>query len=661
MSNNQIPRGNDEHRQAANEEEQFGEYRAYMQNQGQDSGEYAQRVQQAHTQEHQAQLIQHMQEQQMQQAQVQAQAQAEQMQQAQMQARQMQAQAEQMHQLQQVQAGQAHQGHQAQQIHNSQIAIPQVHVQQNDQQMNVQQMQGQQGHNPYAQQVQGYQAHQHGQQSQQSYAQQGQHPHVQQIQQGVVQQGQYPHAQQSQHPQMQGQHPQGQGQQGHHPHMQSQHPFTQGQYPQSQGHQAHQYAQQGQARQTPHNQNGVYQQHTAYMQPVQQDGYRDAQQAEGSQPHRHRIETKADYKAHQKELKAQAKADKKAEKARIKAQKKAAKQKWPLPLKIGLVAAIVVVVAGIGLIAGTTMIDRFLQGDKTDAEMADIKETLKGTASIDEPFYMLLIGSDEREGEADYGRRSDSVILARIDPVDYVVTLVSIQRDIKMGSDDGAYKFNAEYANGGAVQCISAAQKLLDVDISHYAEVNFSAFINIVDAVGGIDVYIGETIDDWWAGDQVIEEGWQHLDGEQALIVARARHYGDDDYTRSSYQRTIIQTVINKIMAQPLTELPKIVSKAAGYISTDLSATDIFNLAVQFKGASDITMYSADLPSTQANINGVSYVILDMVDTRAMLKIVDEGGDPNSVNLSSSGVYIGTRIENEAGKYDENGNLINGS
>jgi len=341
------------------------------------------------------------------------------------------------------------------------------------------------------------------------------------------------------------------------------------------------------------------------------------------------------------------------------------KPKKNLGLRIGIIAACVLVVVGIGLVVGVSWIDKALQGGKSDEEMTALKESLKANQNLNEPFYTLLIGTDARAGEPDYGARSDVMILVRVDPVDYKVTMVSVQRDTAVLQADGTYcKFNAIFASGGAAACVDAVSRLCGVDIAYYAEVNFQGVVDLINALDGVDVYIAETIDDYRVWDEPIEAGWQHLDGHHALAVARARHYADGDYTRSSYQRVIIQSLINKIMAANVTQYPAIVAAGLNCVSTSFTAADIYSLVLKFKdavsgeNAKEITFYSCDLPTYGQMIDGLSYVV--MVDSlkETMMAEVDAGRDPSKIDLQGYGVTIESSVVGTAAKYDENGNRI---
>lgn len=316
-----------------------------------------------------------------------------------------------------------------------------------------------------------------------------------------------------------------------------------------------------------------------------------------------------------------------------------AKKRRGAKVAVCVMAAVLVVIVGAGMAFASyvSSIDRNLQGGKSSEEQQAIKEQLMPRKSFDEPFYMMLIGSDARSDGSVEGERSDTNILCRVDPSRNQVTMISVPRDTMIDIDGyGTNKFNAAYSFGGAAAVIRETSELCGVEISHYAEVNFESLVSLVDVVGGVTVDVPERIDDPDAGQYVIEEGEQTLDGERALVFARSRAYADGDFTRTSNQRLLIEALVKKVLSMPASDLPGVIEEASKCVSTDMSTFDIVSLATQFQDAGDLTVYSAMVPSTTADIDGVSYVICDEASLAEMMRVVEEGEDPNSIQTAGS-------------------------
>ena len=159
-----------------------------------------------------------------------------------------------------------------------------------------------------------------------------------------------------------------------------------------------------------------------------------------------------------------------------------------------------------------------------DAEMEALDSALTGSTKFDEPFTVLLLGSDARVDDESMGARTDTNIIVRVDPFTNTITMMSIPRDTAVQLPGvGTAKFNAAYFYGGPSGTIEAATNLTGIPIDHYAEINFEGLVDLINAIGGIDVYVDERIEDPDAGDYIIEEGEQHLSGEEALVFGGRR------------------------------------------------------------------------------------------------------------------------------------------
>lgn len=332
-------------------------------------------------------------------------------------------------------------------------------------------------------------------------------------------------------------------------------------------------------------------------------------------------------------------------------------------IAIGIVAAVLVAFIGCGTALAlyiNGINNTITTGDKTDEQLNAIDAQLK-SSDLDKPFYMVLIGSDIRDGQTQAESRSDTNILVRVDPQENQVTMVSIPRDTAIDIDGhGISKFNNAYTYDGAAGVIREAGELCGVDIAHYAEVNFLGLEGVVNAIGGVDVEVSELINDpdadntsWnpTATPVIIEPGMQHLDGHEALVFARSRAFADGDFTRAENQRKLINAIVDKVLSLPVTELPAVIEAAAASVTTDLSITDIIALAQMFQDGADLTVYSVMVPSVAQYVNGISYVFADTDTLAEMMKVVEEGGDPSEFTASDEMVAQAIASEQSGGGY----------
>ena len=298
-------------------------------------------------------------------------------------------------------------------------------------------------------------------------------------------------------------------------------------------------------------------------------------------------------------------------------------------LLIGVLGVLLVGVVTAGAWV-TSLMSRLNDGEVITS---DLLATLTDSDVTREPFYMLLLGTDGRPGEETY--RTDSIILARVDPTDKEVTLISIPRDTAYVYQGSTVKINAVFSYGGSDDMVQAVNDLCGVQISEYAEINFDGLKALVDAVGGIDIYVpeGDGVDDPEAGPVVIEPGQQHMDGEAALTFCRARHqFADGDYTRMRHQRMVLGALAEKILNNlDVTTVPALMNQLADMVKTSLNVTDIVSLINAMHGMDVDNMYSANLPSwagADTYINGQSFVFVDETALAEMMARVDAGEDP---------------------------------
>lgn len=289
----------------------------------------------------------------------------------------------------------------------------------------------------------------------------------------------------------------------------------------------------------------------------------------------------------------------------------------------GIFALLAVAFVGIG--AWFIHISTQMSNSKVITE--ELRQTLEPTVQSDDPFYMLLLGTDGRPGETAY--RSDTIVLARIDPGRKQATLISIPRDTRVELDGYFQKINASHTYGGAQGVVEAVNELCDVRISHYAEVSFDGLVQVVDALGGVEVDVPDRISDHKAGDYIIEPGLQVLNGEQALTFCRSRKFTDGDYSRMRHQRIFLQALAKTLLEKTnATNVVGLIESLSSTVATDMSVADIAGLINSMRGMDTDAIYSANIPSTTANIDGVSYVIADEVALKDMMDRVDAGMDP---------------------------------
>ena len=197
-----------------------------------------------------------------------------------------------------------------------------------------------------------------------------------------------------------------------------------------------------------------------------------------------------------------------------------------------------------------------------------------------EPISILLLGVDTGDlGRTEQGR-SDSMMLATINPNTKKTVLTSIPRDtyteiVGNGTSD---KLNHAYAYGGTTMSVDSVQNLFDVPIDYYMTVNMAGIQEIVDAVGGIEVTSPLTFT--YEGYQFYQGESTYLDGKSALAFARMRY--DDpngDFGRQERQRLVIEGILAKATEpKNLLNYRKILDSLSDNVQTNFQMNDLFEL-----------------------------------------------------------------------------------
>ncbi|HEL1981546.1 TPA: LCP family protein [Streptococcus suis] len=248
--------------------------------------------------------------------------------------------------------------------------------------------------------------------------------------------------------------------------------------------------------------------------------------------------------------------------------------------------AIVGLTLGAGLIYGASLLN-FSTGtiSKTYKQLDGEKEITPIDAT--EPLTILLMGVDmdqaTRGGDWE-GGRSDSMILVTVNPKTKETNMMSLTRDIMVeiaeanGESSGTVeKLNHSYSYGQAPMAIATIEKMMDINIDRYIEINMDGLIELVDAVGGIEVNntLGFPIsisEHEPAYTSIVQPGKQLVNGDQALVYARMRYDDPEgDIGRQRRQREVIMAIIKKLLQlDGLTQYKKILTAISNNMRTNI-------------------------------------------------------------------------------------------
>jgi LCP family protein required for cell wall assembly len=212
-------------------------------------------------------------------------------------------------------------------------------------------------------------------------------------------------------------------------------------------------------------------------------------------------------------------------------------------------------------------------------------------------ILLIGIGGDTHPGEGK--DLADSIILASLKPSTGQVALISLPRDLYVPMDNGVgmQRLNAAHALGdrmgfkgqGPGFLLHTVEKTLAEPVHAYARIDFLAFEKVIDALGGIDVYVYRPFHDYLFNDG-FEKGWHHLNGKRALRYARYRHikasYEGNNFGRELRQQQVVDAIRDKVRnldAGSVMRLAKLAMSSSEYTSTNLTTPQMVELYSTFK------------------------------------------------------------------------------
>lgn len=299
-------------------------------------------------------------------------------------------------------------------------------------------------------------------------------------------------------------------------------------------------------------------------------------------------------------------------------------------VKRGLFAGLIVVIA-VAVIAGGGAawgLWSFARIDRVKVSLADVEAPSK-------PINILIVGSDSRAkitksdpgaagmiGKgAPTGQRSDSLMIARLNPKSDRIDLLSIPRDlwVPISGTTKTQRINTAYSRS-AQTVVDTIQDNLGIPIHHFVEVDFSGFRSLIDALDGVPMYFSHPVRDKNSGLVIKERGCQVLRGEQGLAFARSRHlqwYNGSkwvsdptaDYGRMTRQQILTRAAMDKAQTLGLNNVRKLKSLVdAGVDSVRLDdkwgASDLLALARRLSSFDPERLQTHSLPTSSHRTSG---------------------------------------------------------
>ena len=297
-------------------------------------------------------------------------------------------------------------------------------------------------------------------------------------------------------------------------------------------------------------------------------------------------------------------------------------------------------------LAGALVASSSLFDDKDPVRRIVVQNTEEELIKAKDKSTVLIMGVDIRKDDVG---RSDTMMIATIDPRLDQATLLSIPRDTRVKIRGRGYdKINAAFAYGGVSLAESTVENFLGIDIDHYVLIDTSSFVKIIDAIGGVDIDVEKRMyyEDPWDdnGGLVIDlyPGQQHMDGKTAVTYVRYRD-SEGDIGRVKRQQAFMAACMDKVTSpEIIPRIPNIAREVMDAVETDMSLRQLLELAGALKAAASNGLEADMVPGYPLYIDEISYWIPDVELLR--ISVADALGirvDP----------YLRERFERDAREY----------
>jgi len=242
-------------------------------------------------------------------------------------------------------------------------------------------------------------------------------------------------------------------------------------------------------------------------------------------------------------------------------------------------------------------------------------ETLDHVQISKEKCNILIMGTDKE------GLRTDVMMLAQIDPKKDKAVVMSIPRDTRVKYAGGYHKITEVHAVGmrkgeyGSEAAIKAVKDLTGIPIHHFVKINFAAFRDSIDAVGGVDFDVPQRMkytDPYQDLYIDLQPGMQHLDGDKAEQLVRFRRYRNGDLDRIKVQQDFLHAIAEqKLQIKYIGKIDDVYKIVVKNMESSMSPANFVDCGRQLLSIGKTNIVTVTMPCIPKDIGGISYVIVE--------------------------------------------------
>lgn len=301
-------------------------------------------------------------------------------------------------------------------------------------------------------------------------------------------------------------------------------------------------------------------------------------------------------------------------------------------LSVVLLIVLVIIFLIVGVFVGSILylkskLDKITYKPVDVTDLGIVEEELPKVSEDCTRF--VIFGSDSRDDSNQYAGRSDTIIIVVVNNVDKAINLISIPRDTYVDVPGYGYtKINHAYAYGQEQLSLKTINANFGLNLTQYVTIDFSGLVDSIDMVGGVEVQLTQEEVDFInnrvnAQNKIAGPGLVNLNGTQALIHSRNRYVGSD-FTRAYRQRTILASLLNKIMQKDVDEILALSDSLLVNLTTNMDVNKYKSLFKEV--AVDRQIYVKNIKSLQIPaeeygypywLDGIYYYNFDMSRAKA--------------------------------------------
>ncbi|WP_297634034.1 LCP family protein [uncultured Clostridium sp.] len=326
---------------------------------------------------------------------------------------------------------------------------------------------------------------------------------------------------------------------------------------------------------------------------------------------------------------------------------------------LGIIGLILIMFIGFNAISAFSMLSKI-----TDENMMAAKPV-----AADETVNILLLGMDVGSVENpndNSSKRTDTIMVLNFNPKTKKINLVSIPRDTKIDINGRSWKINAAYPIGGEKEITKQVENILGININYLAKIDYKAFRDIIDAIGGVTVKIKHDMDYTDKSQNLrikFKKGTtEHLDGKKAEEFFRWRKNNDGtglamgDLDRIENQHEFLQAVVDKCTSPAIVlRLPSILKAIEKNVSTNMEGSTLIKYALKMIFVKSNNVNMTTIKGVPKDIGGQSYFIFEKEKNKDLLAELKNGTTENKGPESKGEISVkilnSTEVSGLAARY----------